>query len=74
MTALKLRRIGNSVGLLLSKDALARLRADVGDIVHLTEAPGGLRLTPYDPEFEEQMEAMRKLARKRRNALRELAK
>ena len=39
-----------------------------------TDAPGGYRLTPYDPEFEKQMEQARKVMKKRRNALRELAK
>ena len=45
-----------------------------GDVLHLTKAPGGFRLTPYDPGFAAQMESGRKIAKKRRNALRELAK
>lgn len=74
MVALKLRAIGNSVGAVLPKDVLSRLHAREGDTLYLTEAPGGYRLTPYDPEFEVQMEAARKVMKKRRNLLRELAK
>jgi hypothetical protein len=51
------------------------MRASEGDTVYLTQAPGGgLRLTPYDPAFEEQMEAARKIMKRHRNAFRELAK
>jgi len=74
MTTLKLTKIGNSVGVILPKEALTRMRASVGDTVHLSETPGGVRLTSYDPDFELQMTAARKIMRKRRNALRELAK
>ncbi|WP_026872599.1 AbrB/MazE/SpoVT family DNA-binding domain-containing protein [Inquilinus limosus] len=74
MVALKLRAIGNSVGAVLPKDVLNRLHVREGDTLYLTEAPDGYRLTPYDPEFEGQMEAARKVMKKRRNLLRELAK
>lgn len=74
MIALKLRKFGNSVGLILPGEALAQMRAGLGDTVYLTEAPDGLRLTPYDPAFEKQMTAARSVMRKRRNVLRELAK
>lgn len=74
MVALKLRAIGNSVGAVLPKDVLSRLHVQEGDTLYLTEAPDGYRLTPYDPEFEEQMDAARKVMKKRRNLLRELAK
>lgn len=74
MVALKLGKIGNSVGAVLPKEVLARLNVDQGDVLYLTEAPGGYRLTPYEPEFEAQMEAARRIMKKRRNALRELAK
>jgi putative addiction module antidote len=74
MTALKLRKIGNSVGLVLPKEALARLRVEAGDTIHMTEAPGGVRLTPYDPVFERQMAVARKVMKRNRNVLRELAK
>jgi putative addiction module antidote len=74
MLALKLMKVGNSTGLLLPKEALAKLRVEQGDTVFLTETPDGFRLTPYDPDFERQMALARRVAKKRRNALRELAK
>ncbi|KGM35922.1 MULTISPECIES: AbrB/MazE/SpoVT family DNA-binding domain-containing protein [Inquilinus] len=74
MVALKLRAIGNSVGAVLPKDVLTRLHVQEGDTLYLTEAPDGYRLTPYDPDFEAQMDAARKVMKKRRNLLRELAK
>jgi putative addiction module antidote len=74
VTALKLRKIGNSVGVILPAEALARMHVGLDDTVYLTEAVGGVRLTPYDPVFERQMNAARKVMRKRRNLLRELAK
>jgi putative addiction module antidote len=49
MTKLKLTTIGNSAGVVLPKEVLARLKLDKGDSVYLTEAPDGYRLTPYDP-------------------------
>lgn len=74
MTALKLTRIGNSVGVVLPKEVLARLKLEAGDSVYLTEAPDGYRLTPYDAEFEAQMKVARDVMKRRRSALRELAK
>lgn len=74
MVALKLGRIGNSVGAVLPKEVLARLKVEQGDTLYLTETPDGYHLTPYEPEFEAQMESARKIMKKRRNVLRELAK
>ena len=74
MVAVKLRQIGNSTGLTIPKETLAQFNLKEGDTLYLTPAPGGLRLTPYDPEFEAQMDAARAIMKKRRNALRELAK
>jgi len=74
MTALKLIQIGNSVGVILPKELLARLKVDKGDVLHVTDSPDGIRLTPHDPIFSEQMEAARKIMKKRRHVLRELAK
>ena len=74
MTALTLRKIGNSVGLILPKEDLARMDLKEGDVLHLTRAPDGYRLTSYDPDFEQQMALARQIAKKYRNALRELAK
>lgn len=71
---LKLTKIGNSVGVVLPKEMRDRLRLDSGDVLYLTETEDGYRVTPYDPEFAQQMEASRAVMRKRRDALRELAK
>jgi putative addiction module antidote len=74
MTKLKLTAIGNSAGVVFPKEVLARLKLEKGDSIYLTESPDGYRLTPYDPGFEAQMETARKIMKKRRAALRELAK
>jgi putative addiction module antidote len=72
---LKVRPIGNSLGVVLPKEALARLNVKDGDVLHLTEAAdGSVRLTPYDPEFERQMTLAREGMAAYRNTLRELAK
>lgn len=70
----KVVRIGNSLGIILPKEALVRMRVEQGDVLHLTESPDGLRMTPHDPEFEQQMDAARAVMKKRRAVLRELAK
>jgi len=74
MYALKLTQIGNSVGVVLPKELLARLHVEKGDTVYATESPDGVRLIPFDPAFEKQMEAARKIMKARRNVLHELAK
>jgi len=74
MTALKLTRIGNSVGVVLPKEVLARLRLEVGDSLHVSEAPGGYLISGYDAEFERQMDVARKVMRENRDVLRQLAK
>jgi putative addiction module antidote len=74
MIELKLTAIGNSVGVVLPKEALARLKVSKGDTLYITETPDGYRLTPYDPAFEAQMVAARKIMKKRRAALGELAR
>ena len=74
MLALKLTAIGNSIGVVLPREALATLKLEKGDTVYLTESPEGYRLTPYDPQFAQQMALARRIMKKRRNVLRELAK
>ena len=74
MSALKLTAIGNSVGLILPKEVLARLGVGKGDTLFAVETDGGLRLTTSDPEFEKQMEVARQVMKKRRTVLRALAK
>jgi putative addiction module antidote len=74
MVKLKLMTIGSSTGVVLPKEVLARLKVAKGDTVFLTDSPEGYRITPYDPEFERQMELARRVMRQRRNVLKELAK
>ena len=75
MLKLKVRAVGGSLGIILPKEALAKMKVQENDEVFLTEAPGGgYRLTPYSPEFERQMGVVEEIAKRRRNVLRELAK
>jgi putative addiction module antidote len=74
MHKLKLTTIGSSVGVILPKEALAKLNVEKGDSIFLTDSPDGFRLTPYDPQFEKAMQSARRVMKRHRNALRELAK
>ena len=71
---LKLVRIGNSTGVVLPKDLLARLDVIAGDTLAYSETPTGLSLSTRDAEFDEQMAQAREIMKTYRNALRELAK
>ena len=71
----KVRKIGNSLGIVLPKEALEALKVKEGTILYLTDAPeGSLRITPERPGFEEVMKVAEKGMAQYRNALRELAK
>ena len=67
-------QIGNSLGVILPKEIAARLKVQKGDELVCIETPGGIELTPYDPAFDETMKAARRVAKRYRHALRELAK
>jgi len=72
---LQVRKIGNSLGLILPKDLLARLNLKDGDRLHVIEQPErGLHLTPYDPVHAKGMEIARKSFKTYANTYRELAK
>jgi putative addiction module antidote len=72
---LKLRKVGNSVGVVLPKEALAHLKVDEGDTVCVTEAAdGSLRMSPTRAEVTRQLEVAQDIMRRYRNTLRELAK
>lgn len=73
-TTLKIKKIGNSAGIILPKELLARLRVAPGDEVHVTESPDGLRITAHDPNFASKMEIARQIMREDRDILRVLAK
>ena len=75
MLSFKITTVGSSSGIILTKEAMARLRVRKGDILYLTEAPGGgYRLTPYDPEFARQMAHAQEIMHDDREVLRALAK
>ena len=70
----KLTQIGNSVGLILPKEALAVANLEKGDELTITPSPDGLRISPFDDAQLKQLETASKIMKKRRHALRELAK
>lgn len=74
MHALKLTQIGNSVGVILPKEVLARLKLEKGDTVYVTEIPDGVALTQLDPSFEDQLAVGREFMREYRDTFRALAK
>ncbi len=74
MSALKLTQIGNSVGLVLPKEVLARLKVEKGDTLYVTEAANGVTLTPYDPALEEELRLGRAFMREYRDTFHQLAK
>jgi putative addiction module antidote len=75
IATVELKRIGNSAGVILPKEVMARLNLSVGDKFYATlTAEGGMRFTPYDPDFEKAMKIARRGMKIYRNALAELAK
>lgn len=74
MHMLKLTQIGNSIGVILPKEALTRLKLGKGGSVFLTETPDGYVLTPYDPALEEEIQAGREFMRDYRDTFHQLAK
>jgi putative addiction module antidote len=74
MEKLKVTTVGASAGVILSKATLARMKVAKGDTLFMTEAPGGYRLTPYNPEFEAQMNAAEAIMREDREILRALSR
>lgn len=74
MNSIKFRNIGNSVGVIFPKEYLEHMNVESGDQVFVSKEPGGkIVLSPYDPEFAATMEAHRKVKKRYRNALQELA-
>jgi len=70
---LKITTIGNSAGVILPKELLARLRLEKGDELFALETPDGIKLTVFDPELAAQMEVAEKVMRERRALLHKLA-
>jgi putative addiction module antidote len=72
---LKLRKVGNSVGVILPKEALSHLNVEEGDSVSVTDGPdGSLRLSPSKADVTRQMEVVQDVMKRYRHTLRELAK
>jgi len=75
MLELKVRKIGNSLGVVLPKEVVKRLRAENGDRLFLIEEPNGAyQLTPYDPAFEKKIAKAEDIIGRYRNTLHTLAK
>ena len=75
MVALKVRKVGNSLGLVLPKEVVSRLRTSEGEQVFLLEGPNNTyRLTPLDPAFREKMEKAKDIMSRYRNTLHVLSK
>ncbi|HMF64174.1 MAG TPA: hypothetical protein VK608_08815 [Edaphobacter sp.] len=69
----KLTTIGNSVGIVLSKEILAKLNVEKGDMLYVSETAEGIQLTPYDQDFAAEMKAARRVMKDNRDVLRRLA-
>ena len=75
MVQLKVRKVGNSLGVTLPAEAARAMKVREGDPLYLTEGPdGSFRITPYDPEFADAMKVAESFMARYRNTLRELAK
>jgi len=72
-TALKITTVGNSVGIVLPKEILNRLKVAKGDMVSLSETPNGFNMTAYDETFMRKIEAAERVMRNYKDALRKLA-
>ena len=75
MVALKIRKVGNSLGIVLPKEVISRLRTGEGEEVFLLEGPDNTyRITPFDPAFEKKMKKAEEIMARYRNTLHVLAK
>ena len=72
-TTAKIIAIGNSVGIILPKQILARLKVEKGDTLCISVTPNGLQLMPYDEEFVAKMEVADRVIRRYRDAFKKLA-
>ena len=70
---LKITAIGNSAGVILPRELLARLRVGKGDELYALETPDGIKLTSYDPTLAQQMEVAEQVMRQDRHVLHKLA-
>ena len=73
MATLKVTTVGNSTGVVLSKEILAKLRVGKGDMLYAIETADGIELTPYNPEFASQIDLAETIMRDDRDVLKKLA-
>lgn len=73
VTTVKITTVGNSAGIILPKEVLARLHLEKGDELYVTDSPDGVRLTPYNPSFGHKLEVMEQIMRENRDVLKKLA-
>jgi putative addiction module antidote len=71
--SVKITQIGNSVGIILPKEVLSKLKVEKGDSLYIVETPEGVQLTPYDQDFADEMQAAKRVMKKHRDALHKLA-
>lgn len=69
----KVIAVGDSLGVILPEEILARLKVEVGDTVYLSETPSGLQLSPCDEEFAAKIKAAESIMRRDRDAFKKLA-
>jgi putative addiction module antidote len=74
MSVLKVTTVGNSMGVILPKEILERLRVKRGDTLYVIETKNGIELTAYNSDFAKQFETAERVMREDRDALRKLAK
>jgi putative addiction module antidote len=74
MLEMRVRKVGNSLGLILPAEAARSLGVAAGDRLFLTQSPQGYRLSAFDPDFDRQVKAAKSVGKRYRNALRKLAR
>jgi putative addiction module antidote len=75
MVELKVRKFGNSLGVVLPKEVISRLGAKEGARLFLSEAAdGGYRLSPYELGFDDKLAKAEHIIGRYRNTLRVLSK
>ena len=73
MNTLKITQIGNSLGVVLPKEFLAKMKLQKGDELFVTENPVGISLSAYNPDFDKQLELGRAFMREYRDTFKALA-
>lgn len=72
MIEVTVRKLGNSLGVILPSEAAKKLGVDEGDVLYFTDSADGFRITPFDPTFKAQMKKAESIMKRYKNTLREL--